>query len=312
LEKASALSENRTGRNARPVDTVASASRETCAPFAAQRVPFAIYAHPSVSIDSRLASTNEESPDEPAEPISSRLEEGRMSNYTKRIGARAQLAAALKLDLPRALAAGVREDELDIIAQRGEEARAADAAQTAERAEKDSAFSDRSASTGAVIERGDALRDRLPAAVASLERAGHAGDSKFLAAVSYARFRVRGLIIDPALANDPDVKRLERTEREDKVSVLEGIANLTSALLTRENIVTDLTARGLDRAALERLRDDANAEARAGKNILGAADATKRESDAVKAQKAVWNVTWRMIRKAVQGDEALEKLYAQC
>lgn len=236
-----------------------------------------------------------------------------MGHYTERVGARARVARALAGDPERAKAAGVTVAELDVIATKGDEAREADREQAAELASNQVEHSRRGLSAGALIRRGDDLRDRVPAAVRSLAKAGHEEDSNFLAALSYSRFRLRGLpLVDPALANDPDVKKVERVEREDKLTQLQGISNLAATILTREHIVADLAERGFDRAALEQLRDGAAETARAGKNILRAAAATKRESDAVDAQKEVWDVTWRMIRKAVQGDEGLEKLYAQC
>lgn len=117
---------------------------------------------------------------------------------------------------------------------------------------------------------------------------------------------------DGALAEDERVKKLTRVAREDRTSRLDGLANLVATLLTRPPMVAELTTRGLDEAALEALRADADASSRAGKNIQLAAAATERERTAVKTQTALWSSLRRMIRKAVQGDPALERLYAQC
>ncbi len=236
-----------------------------------------------------------------------------MSNYTTRVGARAELAKALKTKLERAQQAGLTEDDLDEIAKAGDDAREADREQTIELTASETERTDRGASTDAIIERGDALRTRVPAAIRSLTKNGQGSDANFLAALSVARFRLRGLPeVDPALAADPNVKKVERVEREDKINVLEGLAKLAAILVTREHIVAELGRRGFDKDALTKLSSDADSAARAGKNLKRAAAATEREREAVERQKEAWNVSWRMIRKAVQGDEHLEKLYSQC
>jgi hypothetical protein len=117
---------------------------------------------------------------------------------------------------------------------------------------------------------------------------------------------------DPALAADPAVKKVERVEREDKLTRLDGLANLVATILTREKLVAELTARGLDAAALTALQVDAAASARAGKNTRKAADATAREAEAVRKQKGAWIANRRMIRKAVRGNPELERLFAEC
>jgi hypothetical protein len=236
-----------------------------------------------------------------------------MSNYTPRIGARAELAKALKLHPARVAAAGIKEGELDALATSGDEAREADRQQNVELAESDVARKERSDSDADIMRRGDALRDRLPAVIQGLERDGHTADAKLLAALSFARFRMREVgPIDPALAEDERVKKLTRVAREDRISRLDGLANLVATLLTRAPMVAELTSRGIDEAALEALRTDADASSRAGKNVQLAAAATERERAAVKTQTAMWSSLRRMIRKAVQGDPALERLYAQC
>lgn len=236
-----------------------------------------------------------------------------MSNYTPRIGARAELAKALKKHPTRIAEAGIKDDELDAVATAGDEAREADREQNVQLAESEVARKERSERDADLLRRGDALRDRLPAVIRSLERDGHSADAKLLAALSFARFRMREVgPIDPALAEDERVKKLTRVAREDRVTRLDGLANLVATILTRPAMVAELTSRGMDEAALEALRADADASARAGKNVQLAAAATERERAAVRTQTTLWSSLRRMIRKAVQGDPTLERLYAEC
>ena len=236
-----------------------------------------------------------------------------MRNYTPRIGARAELAKALKMHPTRVAEAGIKESELEAVATAGDEAREADREQNVQLAENEVARNERSELDADLLRRGDALRDRLPAVIQSLERDGHSADAKLLAALSFARFRMREVgPIDPALAEDERVKKLSRVAREDRVTRLDGLANLVATILTRPATVAELTSRGMDEAALEALRADADTSARAGKNVQRAAAATERERAAVKTQTTLWSSLRRMIRKAVQGDPTLERLYAQC
>lgn len=84
------------------------------------------------------------------------------------------------------------------------------------------------------------------------------------------------------------MKKVARVEREDCLTRLEGLVNLTTSLLERPVIVAELASRGLDQATLESLRDDAQSSVAAGKNVRLAAEATAQERDAVAKQKAAW------------------------
>ena len=68
----------------------------------------------------------------------------------------------------------------------------------------------------------------------------------------------------------------------------------------------------MDRAVLEQLHADAEAQYLLGKNQRKAAEATAREGAAVARQKQKWDANYLMIRAAVQGDPELEKLFAKC
>lgn len=236
-----------------------------------------------------------------------------MSHYTPRVGARAELAKALKTKLSRAIAVGIKESDLDIIAVEGDKAREADREQNEQLADVEANIKARSERDASILERGLHLRDLLPAVIYSLEQAGHRTDATFLGALTFSRFRMRDVPPpDPALADDPAVKKVERVEREDKQTRLAGLANFVATILTRPNIVAEYAARGVDEAWLEALRADADAAARAGRNVRLAAEATAREAEAVQKQKAVWNANRRLIRKAVKGDPELERLFAEC
>lgn len=233
--------------------------------------------------------------------------------YSKRVHARGELAKRLKGKLERAKAEGIVEEDLDAIAAAADDAREADREQKAQLAEDDADRSGRADATDDVLARGDKLRNRMPAVIQSLTEQGHVADARFATALSYARFRMRNLPpVDPELAENPDVKRVEAVEREDKLTLLSGLANLTKTLLGRPTIVAELTRRGLDEAALTQLQADAEAGWAAGKNQRQAAEATRRESDACKRQKAKWDANRAMIRDAVKGDPELEALYAEC
>lgn len=236
-----------------------------------------------------------------------------MSHYTPRVGARAELAKALKTKLSRATAVGIKESDLDIIAVEGDKAREADREQNAQLAESQVSVTERSEREASILERGLHLRDMLPAVIYSLEAAGHTTDAKYLGALTFARFRLRDVPPpDPSLADDPAVKKVQRVEREDKQTRLAGLANFVATILTRPNIVAEYASRGIDQPWLESLRAEAEAAARAGRNRLLASEATAREAEAVRKQKAVWNANRRLIRRAVQGDPELERLFAEC
>ncbi len=236
-----------------------------------------------------------------------------MSHYIPRILARGELAKALKSKPERAAQAGIKESELDVIAVEGDNAREADREQNVQLAENELEYQDRSHREAALLASGDALRNRMPAAIQSLLDDGHVDDGKLLSALSFSRFRLRDLPMpDPSLADDPRVKKVERVEREDKHTRLAGLASFVATILTRDAIVAELASRGMDREALTALHAEADAAVRAGQNVRRVAEATAREAEAVRKQTDKWKAVRRMIREAVRGDDELEKLYAQC
>lgn len=236
-----------------------------------------------------------------------------MSSVDTRVENRTKLAKALKTKLARATAAGLLEEDLDGIAKHGDDAIEADREQKAQLAQDDGTRSERASTMRSILERGDALRDRIPAVVFALRKGNQSAAAAFLAALSFSRFRLRDLgPIDPEVAAQPEVRAVERVEREDKLTLLNGLAQLAKTLLPSEPIVAELAKRGIDRETLARLQTDAEAEWNRGKNVRKAAEATAREAEAVKAQKELWDAHRRMIRAAVKGDADLERLYAEC
>ena len=236
-----------------------------------------------------------------------------MSSHNSRVAARTQLAKALKSQLPRAQAEGIVEEDLDVIATSGDDAAEADREQREQLAKDDVRRKGRAADEEDALARGEKVRNRMPAVVQSLMEQGHLDDARFATALSFSRFRLRNLPpVDPALAENPAVKEVQAVEREDKATLLHGLANLVKTFLTREHIVAELARRGIDQAALTRLEADARAGWEAGKNQRRAAEATQRESDACDRQKVKWDANRHMIRAAVKGDPVLEALYAEC
>jgi hypothetical protein len=93
-----------------------------------------------------------------------------------------------------------------------------------------------------------------------------------------------------------------------------GVAAFCRALVKagREPIVAVFAARGMPKEQLESIAAAAEALAQAGRNVMIAAEATKRETEAVAAQRRKWQQIRRMVRKAVTGIPELEKKYAEC
>jgi len=225
---------------------------------------------------------------------------------------RSEVAGRLK-GTERAHEKGLKDVDLEVIQTAGEEARQADIEQRAQLTDQHTDLVERADRTNEILARGDELKMRLPATADTLLEAGHTKEAAFASAITFSRYRMRGLPpVDAETAELPEVKLVKRVEREDKPAQLEGLANLTKVLLTRPLIVAELTSRGFDQAALEQLHADADAEFRLGRNRLKAAEATKREAEAVALQKRKWDANRAMIRAAVQGDPELERLFAEC
>ena len=250
-----------------------------------------------------------------------------MAHYTVRVGARAALARELQQPAraARAQAAGLTGADLEVVAAQGEAAREADREQHEQLAQVGATRSGRALSAAEVRSREDALRARLPVVVHELEASDRAL-AAWLGQLSFARYRLRELALpvtaatptasaDPSAAPvDADVKKVTRVEREDLVTRTDGLAAFCEAITKpeREPIVAKLTERGLDRNALVALGADADALARAGRNVTRGVEATAREATAAAAQQARWRVTRRMFAAACAGDPDLATLLASC
>jgi hypothetical protein len=240
-------------------------------------------------------------------------------HYTPRVGARAELAAMIKARyLQDAKAAGLTEGDLDVLVKEGEAARLADREQHEEMATIAVERSARAASSQDCFEREQQLRARLLAVIEDL-RTSSPEQSAWLSRISFARYRLRELAPAPdapALppTEEAEVKRLERIERADIPTRLDGIAAFCAALTKpgREIILEAFATRALDAAWIAKLGADADALARSGKNSLLAADATARESAAVLAQRTKWASVQRMIRNVAQKHPDLARLLSAC
>lgn len=238
-------------------------------------------------------------------------------HYTPRVGARAELATAIKRDqMDAARAAGLTEEDLDVIATQGNAARDADRQQNDELALLAAERSGRKLDAREIFEREEQLKARLPAVVAKVA-ADDPALGRWLSTLSFARYRVRTLPksagVDAA-ADAPEIKAVERVAREDIPTRLAALASFCNAIVqpTRDAIIVELAARGRDRAWVETLRDDADALARQGRNAARGADATAREYDAVRAQSARWRMVRAMIRTAVSGSPELKAKLSEC
>jgi hypothetical protein len=255
-----------------------------------------------------------------------------MDQFTPRVLARASLCASLRdRHLPTAIAAGLHEADLTAIADLGAAAAKADAEQQEQIASASVNRTERKDQKDALFAREDALRDRLPAVTGDLYAAGQSNLARWLERLTFARFRLRELApaakAPPARAADPaaltppttpedeeEVRRVTRVEREDVPTRAAGVAAFCRALVKpgREPIVAVFAARGMPKEQLESIAAAAEALAQAGRNVMVAAEATKRETEAVAAQRHKWQQIRRMVRKAVTGIPELEKKYAEC
>jgi hypothetical protein len=196
-------------------------------------------------------------------------------------------------------------------------AKEADREQREELAENATDRKAKSESAASLSEREGKLVAALPAVIGDLARGGNEKLATFLAKLSFARYRVRVVDVDPA-SPAPDegaeLKAVERVERADIATRASGLAALCKALRKpgREPIVAELSERGIDAAALDDLSIDAEAVAAQGRNQARAAAATDRELAAVRLVKARWSELRRLLRRAVKGDKDLEVLYAAC
>jgi hypothetical protein len=258
------------------------------------------------------------------------MPETSQQQYTKRVAGRTTLARQLREPKYASVLrrVGLRVADLDLLVTQGEAAAGYDRQQHVELAEKrqeQQAILEMRAQVEALLE---GLRNRLPATVADLAAAA---DTRALAAwlqgVSFERFRIKVTVVPAAEvvaagapaatgAAEPAAATRERVARDDLFARFDGATQLVASLLepARAPILQALEERGLDRPTLERLGQDAArlSSSLGGKAWLTKAAATRLEAEAVAAQKVRWDVCRRMLRAAVEGDETLQKLWAEC
>lgn len=241
-----------------------------------------------------------------------------MYHFTDRTLARAQLGERLLQQLDRASAAGLIASDLEDLAKHGREAEVADREQQAQLAAELTDRTMKSDNVAALKATETQIRSISVAVVDDLRGQGHEPEARFLANLSYARFRIRELRSTPAdgstAAEAALVRSLERVEREDMPTRMKGLAGYCGAVTAegREIIADAFAARGMDRATLEDTAAKANALAEGGRNVRLSVEATRREHEAAKAQSAKWRAVRRLVRTAVAGDTELTRLYAEC
>lgn len=245
--------------------------------------------------------------------------------YTPRVGARTELGEALE----KMGEAWLRERQLKLkdvraLVTSGKAAHQADREQQEQLAEQAAGRKGRSVNAAEVTEREDMLSATLPAVIDDLMEAGLVELARFLARLSFARYRVK-VLSTPVDADAPvdaavdaeiesEVKKVERVERSDLATRADGLAALCAALRKpkREPIVAELTERGIDAAALEQLEADATTVAEQGRNTPRPVEATAREREAVLQQRRKWSAIRKLVQRAVKGDAELERLYRAC
>ena len=235
--------------------------------------------------------------------------------FTERVEARARLARAL-------LARGepylrefyLRPEDVAVIATEGETAKQADREQQVQLAEAAQARVE-GRDLAASVDKRDGVRSAvLPAVVADL-LATNPSEAGVLAKLSFARYRVRVSEEPGEPATDAErelVRRVERGERSERRARAQGLAALCATLAERPVIMGALHARGMEPAFLESLRADAEAVALLGSNRSTAAEATARESAAVRAQSAKWSAVKHLVRRACAPDQELSRLLSAC
>lgn len=202
-----------------------------------------------------------------------------MDHYTARVLARTEIAQMWKAS-PHAAAAteaGLKPADLDALVRHGSAARDNDRIQREQLATVAAERKGRKVSADDLFEREDQLRDRLPAVIDDLREAGQGSLADWLTALSFARFRFRELTPPAGVATDAEVRKVERVEREDIPTRAEKLAAFCTAIRApgREPIVGALEARALAPAFVADLGEDADVLARAGRNVLRAAEAPR-------------------------------------
>jgi hypothetical protein len=236
-------------------------------------------------------------------------------HYTEKVRARRLVAEGLAEQPARLAAARLKAKDVRVVADQGRIAEEADAQQRADLAQSSVEVTQRAGEIAKMVSLERELRDTVSAAVDDLHDDGHEALALFLGRISYARFRIRDLKPDgDAAAGEAEVvKKLERVPREDQVARLDGLAGFIGAVLApgREAIAAELAERGFSADALGAARTQAMALAEAGRNRQAASTWTEREEAAVAAQSKKWSAIRRLVRRAVQGDDALVKLFAE-
>ncbi len=214
-----------------------------------------------------------------------------MANWTPRVSHRALLAEKLLEQPDRYAPAGLLEADLREIAEQGRAGEAADEQQKAQLAEASTAVSDRKATAKKAVSLETEVRNRIPAIVRDLERAGRQADALWLKRLSFSRYRMRE--VAPPAGDAPageleTLRAVERVPRADMPTRMRSLAAWTDALLdpSRTTIADAFAARALPRTDLEELSRTARTLAEAGRNVMAPAEATKRESEAVSAQRS--------------------------
>lgn len=245
-----------------------------------------------------------------------------MSQFTPRVAARTAIAKLI-LDnhMPDATKVGITQADLDVIVAQGLLAAKADEEQQEQLAAAHVRRSGQKEAKDSLFAQEDALRNRLPAVIGDLAASPNPEPralAPWLDRLSFSRYRFRVLPAEagepPTPAEEEEVRMVKRVEREDIGSRSSALASFCRALTKpgRENIVAAFEARGLTKAELESMAVDASAVAESGKNVLQAAEATQREADAVKAQKAKWSQVRRMIRALAKDHPELQNKMSEC
>lgn len=236
-------------------------------------------------------------------------------HYTEKVRARRLVAEGLAAQPARLAAARLKAKDVRVVAEQGRIAEDADAQQQADLAQSSVEVTQRAGEIAKINSLERDVRETVMAAIDDLRDDGHEALALFLARISYARFRIRELKPDgEATGSDAEVvKELERVPREDQVARLDGFAGFIGAVLApgREAIAAELAERGFSAEQLGAARTKAIALAEAGRNRQAASTWTEREEAAVAAQSKKWSAIRRLVRRAVKGDDALSKLFAE-
>jgi hypothetical protein len=245
-----------------------------------------------------------------------------MSQFTARVAARTAVAKLiLDKHMPAASKVGLTQSDLEAIVTQGLLAAKADAEQQEQLAAAQVRRSGQKDKKDDLFLREDGLRNRLPAVIADLASSTdpHARAlAPWLDRLSFARYRFRVLDSEPSdsptSADEEEVQRVKRVEREDVSSRASALASFCRALTKpgREAIVAALETRGLSRPEIDSMAVDSDAVADAGRNVMQAAEATQREAAAVSAQKAKWTLVRRMIRTLAKADPELRSRLSDC